>query len=168
MWQLFGLINVLGFAWVYHKKIKQEVVWLREEKIALGALLVLAFLMGILGTLVFTGLLIYLIIYFCQIHQKIGFMDILLYFAFGALNVGLILLFSNLYRRRTSIDLFPGRSVGNISEMVICSIAYLLSGPFGTAVCILLGLVLFIIWKKYYKKKQEMFGIPNIFFIFVS
>lgn len=80
-------------------------------------------------------------------------MDILLYFAFGALNVGLILLFSNLYRRRTSIDLFPGRSVGNISEMVICSIAYLLSGPFGTAVCILLGLVLFIIWKKYYKKK---------------
>ena len=39
MWWLFGLINVIivmGFAWFYHKKIKEEVVWLREEKVALG------------------------------------------------------------------------------------------------------------------------------------
>ena len=37
MWWLFGLINVIivmGFAWFYHKKIKEEVVWLREEKVA--------------------------------------------------------------------------------------------------------------------------------------
>jgi uncharacterized membrane protein YqjE len=73
MWWIFGLINmiiVMGFAWFYHKKIKQEVVWLREEKIALGTLLVLAFLTGILGTLIFTGLLVYLIIDFVKFIRK--------------------------------------------------------------------------------------------------
>ena len=73
MWWLFGLINmiiVMGFAWFYHKKIKEEVVWLREEKVALGTLLVLAFLTGILGTLVFTGLLVYLIIDFVKFIRK--------------------------------------------------------------------------------------------------
>lgn len=73
MWWLFGLINViivLGFAWFYHKKIKEEVVWLREEKVALGTLLVLAFLTGILGTLVFAGLLVYLIIDFVKFIKK--------------------------------------------------------------------------------------------------
>jgi uncharacterized membrane protein YqjE len=73
MWWIFGLINmiiVMGFAWFYHKKIKEEVVWLREEKVALGTLLVLAFLTGILGTLVFTGLLVYLIIDFVKFIKK--------------------------------------------------------------------------------------------------
>lgn len=73
MWWLFGLVNVIivmGFAWFYHKKIKEEVVWLREEKVALGTLLVLAFLSGILGTLVFTGLLVYLIIDFVKFIRK--------------------------------------------------------------------------------------------------
>lgn len=73
MWWLFGLVNVIivmGFAWFYHKKIKEEVVWLREEKVALGTLLVLAFLTGILGTLVFTGLLVYLIIDFVKFIRK--------------------------------------------------------------------------------------------------
>jgi uncharacterized membrane protein YqjE len=73
MWWIFGLINmiiVMGFAWFYHKKIKEEVVWLREEKVALGTLLVLAFLTGILGTLVFTGLLVYLIIDFVKFIRK--------------------------------------------------------------------------------------------------
>lgn len=73
MWWLFGLINmiiVMGFAWFYHKKIKEEVVWLREEKVALGTLLVLAFLTGILGTLVFVGLLVYLIIDFVKFIRK--------------------------------------------------------------------------------------------------
>ena len=73
MWWLFGLINVIivmGFAWFYHKKIKEEVVWLREEKVALGTLLVLAFLAGILGTLVFAGLLVYLIIDFVKFIKK--------------------------------------------------------------------------------------------------
>lgn len=73
MWWLFGLINVIivmGFAWFYHKKIKEEVVWLREEKVALGTLLVLAFLAGILGTFVFAGLLVYLIIDFVKFIRK--------------------------------------------------------------------------------------------------
>lgn len=73
MWWLFGLVNmiiVMGFAWFYHKKIKEEVVWLREEKVALGTLLVFAFLTGILGTLVFTGLLVYLIIDFVKFIRK--------------------------------------------------------------------------------------------------
>ena len=73
MWWLFGLINVIivmGFAWFYHKKIKEEVVWLREEKVALGTLLVLAFLTGILGTLTFAGLLVYLIIDFVKFIRK--------------------------------------------------------------------------------------------------
>ena len=73
MWWLFGLVNmiiVMGFAWFYHKKIKEEVVWLREEKVALGTLLVLAFLMGILGTLAFVGLLVYLIIDFIKFIRK--------------------------------------------------------------------------------------------------
>ena len=73
MWWLFGLINVIivmGFAWFYHKKIKEEVVWLREEKVALGTLLVLAFLTGILGTFVFAGLLVYLIIDFVKFIRK--------------------------------------------------------------------------------------------------
>ena len=73
MWWLFGLINmiiVMGFAWFYHKKIKEDVVWLREEKVALGTLLVFAFLTGILGTLVFAGLLVYLIIDFVKFIRK--------------------------------------------------------------------------------------------------
>ena len=73
MWWLFGLVNVIivmGFAWFYHKKIKEEVVWLREEKVALGTLLVLSFLTGILGTLAFVGLLVYLIIDFVKFIRK--------------------------------------------------------------------------------------------------
>ena len=73
MWWLFGLINVIivmGFAWFYHKKIKEEVVWLREEKVALGTLLVFAFLTGILGTFVFAGLLVYLIVDFVKFIRK--------------------------------------------------------------------------------------------------
>lgn len=73
MWWLFGLVNVIivmAFAWFYHRKIKEEVVWLREEKVALGTLLVLAFLTGILGTLAFVGLLVYLIIDFVKFIRK--------------------------------------------------------------------------------------------------
>ena len=73
MWWLFGLFNVivvLGFAWFYNKKIKEETVWVREEKIALGTLLVLVFLSGFLGTLVFFGLLGYFIIDFIKLIRK--------------------------------------------------------------------------------------------------
>lgn len=73
MWWLFGLVNViivLGFAWFYHKKIKEEVVWLRDEKVALGTLLVFAFLGGYLLTFCFIILLIYLIIDFIKFIKK--------------------------------------------------------------------------------------------------
>ena len=73
MWWLFGLINmiiVMAFAWFYHKKIKENTVWTRDEKVALGTLLVLAFLSGILGTLFVVGGLIYLIIDFVKFIRK--------------------------------------------------------------------------------------------------
>lgn len=73
MWWLFGLFNViivLEFAWLYHKKIKEDSSWIRREKIALGTLLVIVFLSGILGTLSFAGLLIYFIIDFIKFIKK--------------------------------------------------------------------------------------------------
>ena len=36
-------------------------------------------------------------------------MGMLLYFAFGALNIGLLYIISNWYKRKSGIDLFPGR-----------------------------------------------------------
>ena len=73
MWWLFGLINmviVIGFAWFYLKNIKENNSWFKRDKIALGTLLVLAFLSGFLGTLFFGGLLIYLIIDFVRYIRK--------------------------------------------------------------------------------------------------
>ena len=73
MWWLFGLINmviVIGFAWFYLKNIKENNSWFKSDKIALGTLLVLAFLSGFLGTLFFGGLLIYLIIDFVRYIRK--------------------------------------------------------------------------------------------------
>lgn len=80
-------------------------------------------------------------------------MDILLYFAFGALNIGLIYLISNIYMKRMDIDLFPGRSFGDKMEMITSLLAYFLGGPFGTIVLIVLWIFLYIMWIKYYKKK---------------
>ena len=80
-------------------------------------------------------------------------MDILLYFAFGALNIGLIYLISSIYMKRIDIDLFPGRGIGDKMEMVTSLVAYFLGGPFGTIVLILLWIFLYIMWIKYYKKK---------------
>ena len=80
-------------------------------------------------------------------------MEGLLYFAFGALNIGLLYLFTGLYRRSTGIDLFPGRKNGDTADMILSMIAYLLCGPFGTVIIILLGLFLLAMWEKYYRKK---------------
>jgi hypothetical protein len=41
----------------------------------------------------------------------------LFYFALGALNVVLLYIFSELFKRRTDIDLFPGRENGDKLEM---------------------------------------------------
>lgn len=73
MWWISGFINVivvLAFAWFYHKKIKMETAWLKDDKIALGTLLVFAFLSGFLGTLLLVGLLVYTIIDFVKFVRK--------------------------------------------------------------------------------------------------
>lgn len=73
MWWIFGLINmviVIGFAWFYLKNIKENNSWFKNDKIALGTLLVLAFLSGFLGTLFFGGLLVYLIVDFIRFVRK--------------------------------------------------------------------------------------------------
>jgi hypothetical protein len=80
-------------------------------------------------------------------------MEGLLYFAFGALNVCLLFLFTGLYRRATKIDLFPGRENGDKGDMILNILGYFLCGPFGTIVVIIMGIVLFSIWKNYYRKK---------------
>ena len=65
LWLLFGLFNVIvviAFTWFYRKKIKEDFVWDRDDKIAFATLLVLVFCGGILVTLIALGLLIHFII----------------------------------------------------------------------------------------------------------
>ena len=69
LWLLFGLFNVIiviAFAWFYRKKIKEEFVWDRDDKVAFATLLVLVFAGGILATLIAIGLIICLIINFIK------------------------------------------------------------------------------------------------------
>lgn len=80
-------------------------------------------------------------------------MEGLLYFAFGALNIGLLYLFINLYRQKTGIDLMPGRANDNKMETITSIVGYFLGGPFGTALLIILGIFLYIMWYEYYRKK---------------
>lgn len=80
-------------------------------------------------------------------------MDIILYFAFGVLNICLLYLITNLYRRETGFDVFPGRINGDRYEMVVCILSYILCGPIGTLILILFGAFLFAIWAKYFRKK---------------
>lgn len=80
-------------------------------------------------------------------------MDMLLYFAFGALNIGLLYIISNWYKRVSGIDLFPGRENKDIVDIIRNIICYFISGPFGTVILVLLGLFLLNLWRKYYRKK---------------
>ena len=80
-------------------------------------------------------------------------MEGLLYFAFGALNIGLLFLFTGLYRKATNVDLFPGRANGDKANMILSMLAYILCGAFGTVVIILFGVLLFWLWRKYYRKR---------------
>jgi hypothetical protein len=80
-------------------------------------------------------------------------MGILLYFAFGVLNIWFIYLIISIYRRWTGIDFFPCKNDGNKVMLVIDLLAYFFCGPFGTALLVLLGIFLFIMWIKYYRKK---------------
>ena len=55
-------------------------------------------------------------------------MDMLLYFAFGALNIGLLYIISNWYKRETGIDLLPGRENKDRVDTIINIICYFVSG----------------------------------------
>lgn len=69
MWWIFGLINiiiVLLFAWFFDKKIKQEAEWTLDDKSSFGVFLFLALIGGPFATLLFIGLLIYLIVDFIR------------------------------------------------------------------------------------------------------
>ena len=76
-------------------------------------------------------------------------MDLIFYFAFGVLNICLLYLFIILYKRNTGVDLESKDKF----DMVLNIIGCFLVGPFGTMVLILLGLFLYGMWRKYYKKK---------------
>lgn len=73
MWWFFGLINVVVvfvLAWFLFKVIKDEHEITKNDKIALGILLVFAFLLGLAGTVFIGGVLIYLIIDFVRFIKK--------------------------------------------------------------------------------------------------
>lgn len=73
MWWLLGLINViviLLIAWVWFKIIKDEHTITKNDKIALGVLCFLIFLLGIVGTVLIGGLLIYVIIDFIRFVKR--------------------------------------------------------------------------------------------------
>ena len=71
----------------------------------------------------------------------------LLYFVLGLLNICLLYLIFTNYKRKTGIDLENKKDI--VTDMIACFI----SGPFGTIALILLGVFLYGMWRKYYKKK---------------
>jgi hypothetical protein len=77
-------------------------------------------------------------------------MGIILYFAIGALNIVLLYLITHIYTRVSGVYLIPS---GYMSDTILTLIAFLLSGPFGTMVLGVLGLHLFVLWMKYYRKR---------------
>ena len=80
-------------------------------------------------------------------------MELILYFAFGLLNICLLYIIFNWYRRETGLDLFPGRENKDRMEIISSIIGYFISGPFGTIMIILFTIFLYNLWAKYYKKK---------------
>lgn len=73
MWWLFGLINVfviILIAWIWFKVIKDEHTITKNDKIAIGVLCFLMFLLGIVGTVLIGGLLIYFIIDFIKFIKR--------------------------------------------------------------------------------------------------
>ena len=77
-------------------------------------------------------------------------MGVFLYFAFGLLNIGFIFLINYICKWRIGIPLFPD---DNRVEIIMCMIAYFICGFFGTGILFLIGIILFSMWKKYYRKK---------------
>ena len=78
-------------------------------------------------------------------------MGAFLYFALGLLNIGLLFLINYICKKRISMPLFPDED--NRIEIVMCMITYFISGIFGTGILLLIGIILFYMWGKYYRKK---------------
>jgi hypothetical protein len=67
MWWIFGLVNVIIvmlFTWFYFNEIKEGEEWTMKDKVAVGLLVILAFLGGVIATVGIVGLIVYLIIDF--------------------------------------------------------------------------------------------------------
>ena len=67
MWWIFGLVNVIIvmlFAWFYFREIKEGGKWTMKDKVAVGLLVILTFLGGVIATVGIVGLIVYLIIDF--------------------------------------------------------------------------------------------------------
>jgi hypothetical protein len=77
-------------------------------------------------------------------------MGIILYFAIGALNIVLLYLITHIYTRVSGVYLIPS---GYSSDTILTLIAFFLTGYFGTIVLGVLGLHLFVLWMKYYRKR---------------
>lgn len=78
-------------------------------------------------------------------------MGVLLYFAFGLLNIGLLFLMNYICKWKIGIPLFPDED--NRIEIIMFMITYFISGIFGTGIIFLIGIILFFMWEKYYRKK---------------
>lgn len=76
-------------------------------------------------------------------------MDMVIYFSFGILNVVIYFLFLKTYKKKTGIDLDSN------DKFDICMniIAFIFTGPFGTMILAILGLFLYGMWRKHYRKK---------------
>lgn len=70
------------------------------------------------------------------------------YFSFGLLNICLLFLLTHIYKRKTGIDLFPGRMNEDKILMFLTILTYFLSGHFGTIAFViqLLGILFFSKW----------------------
>lgn len=69
------------------------------------------------------------------------------YFSFGLLNICLLFISTYIYKRKTGIDLFPGRMCGDKFLMFLTVLTYFLSGHFGTIAFVIHSLGLFIFSK---------------------
>lgn len=79
-------------------------------------------------------------------------MGVFLYFTFGLLNIGLLFLINYICKWRIGFPLFPDED--DRTEIIICMVTYFISGIFGTGILFLIGIILFFMWEKYYRKKK--------------
>ena len=78
-------------------------------------------------------------------------MGIVLYFSLGVLNIVLLFLLTDLYKRGSGINLLTDST----SEKAMNVLVYFISGLFGTVALAVLGLWLLWLWVRYYKNKKE-------------